>query len=287
MIQEGSFKMLKQKNKSLKPSKLKRRFIFLSILILLLLFVSLFASYLTPNDPYATDSIAVRQAPGGLYPLGTDIYGRCVLSRVMMGARTSIFATLALIFLSGIIGTALGLIAGYYGGFWDSFLMRLGDVFLSVPQMVLAIAVAGILGGGMSNAMLALGFSNWILYARLAKSATASLVKEDFIRAARLSASSDFKIMVSHILPNIAGPLAVNASIQMGTMLIGFAGLSFLGLGVQAPEAEWGSMISEARGHLQLAPWAVLAPGAAIVLTTMIFNLYGDTVRDLLEVKES
>lgn len=277
---------ISKKYKFSSRTRLKWRAIILTGLILFLLVGSLFASQLTPNDPYATDATAVRQAPGGQYPLGTDIYGRCVLSRVIMGARTSIFATLTLIIVTGIIGTAIGMLCGYYGGLIDNFIMRLGDVFLSVPQMVLAIAVAGILGGGMINAMLALGFANWILYARLAKSATASLIQEDFIRAAKLSGCSDIRIMFVHILPNIAGPLAVNATIQMGSTLIGFAGLSFLGLGVQAPKAEWGSMISEARGYLQLAPWAVLSPGIAIIATTMLFNLYGDTVRDLLEVKD-
>ncbi|WP_278184246.1 ABC transporter permease [Alkaliphilus metalliredigens] len=202
-----------------------------------------------------------------------------------MGAKTSICATLILVFITFIFGTFVGLLCGYYGGLIDSIFMRLIDILLSVPQMVLAIAVAGALGGGMINAMIALGFTSWTLYARLAKSQTISAKQEDYVHAARLGGNSGTRIMLVHILPNIAGPLLVNATIQIGTLLIGFAGLSFLGLGVQVPQAEWGSMISESRAYVQLAPWTVLAPGSAIVLTALLFNYLGDTARDLLEVK--
>lgn len=262
---------------------LKRRALLFLILALLLMAVSLLAPYLAPNDPNATNSDALRAAPSAQYPFGTDKLGRCVLSRVLMGARTSIFSAVALVVASFLIGTALGVLCGYYGGVLDSLVMRLADILLAVPQMVLAIAVAGVLGGGLLNAMLALGVTSWTLYARLARSRTMALKAEPFLAAAKLSGCSDLRILARHILPNIVGPLVVNAATQLGTTMIGIAGLSFLGLGVVPPNAEWGSMINEARSYIQLAPWAALAPAGATVLTVMIFNYLGDAVRDLAD----
>lgn len=262
---------------------LKRRALLFLILALLLMAVSLLAPYLAPNDPNATNSAAMRAAPSAQYPFGTDKLGRCVLSRVLMGARTSIFSAVALVVASFLIGTALGVLCGYYGGVLDSLVMRLADILLAVPQMVLAIAVAGVLGGGLLNAMLALGVTSWTLYARLARSRTMALKAEPFLAAAKLSGCSDLRILARHILPNIVGPLVVNAATQLGTTMIGIAGLSFLGLGVVPPNAEWGSMINEARSYIQLAPWAALAPAGATVLTVMIFNYLGDAVRDLAD----
>jgi len=264
---------------------LRRRFTVLVIIAVALLMISALAPFIVPNNPYYNDALAIRSMPSVQYPFGTDGLGRCVLSRVLMGARTSICATLILVFITFVFGTFVGLLCGYYGGILDTVIMRLIDILLSVPQMVLAIAVAGLGGGGMMNAMIALGFTSWIVYARLAKCQTISAKQEDYVQAARLGGHSGCRIMLVHILPNIAGSLLVNATIQIGTMLIGFAGLSFLGIGVQVPQAEWGSMINESRAYIQLAPWAVLAPGGAVVLTAILFNYLGDTARDLLEVK--
>lgn len=262
---------------------LKTRVRVLLSLALLLMVASLLAPYLTPNDPNATNSAAIYAAPSAQYPFGTDQLGRCVLSRVLMGARTSIFSAVALVVISFVVGTALGVLCGYYGGVLDNLVMRLADILLAVPQMVLAIAVAGVLGGGLLNAMLALGVTSWTLYARLARSHTMTMKAEPFIAAAKLGGCGDFAILLRHIFPNIMGPLVVNAATQLGTTMIGIAGLSFLGLGVVPPNAEWGSMINEARSYIQLAPWAVLAPAGATVLTVMIFNYLGDAVRDLAD----
>ena len=272
------------------PSKKQRihlqyRFIILLIIAVILIIISLLAPYIVPNDPYSNNPNAIRMAPSLQYPFGTDNLGRCVFSRVIMGSKTSIGATLFLISITFLFGTVLGMLCGYYEGILDTIVMRLIDIFLSVPQMVLAIAVAGTLGGSMINAIFALGFTNWIVYARLAKSQTLSLKKEEYIYAAQLGGNSDFRIMIFHIFPNIAGVLFVNATIQISGILIGFAGLSFLGLGVQIPQAEWGSMINEARAYIQLAPWAVIAPGGSVIFTAMFFNYLGDTARDLLEVR--
>ena len=166
----------------------------------------------------------------------------------------------------------------------DALVMRLADVMLAFPQMVLAVAVAGILGGGMGNAMLAMGITGWTLYARLARAQVISLKEEPYVQAARLSGFGGWRILTGTLLPNMLGPLLVTAATQIGVMMIGIAGLSFLGIGVIEPQAEWGSMINTSRAYMQLAPWAVLAPAAATVLTVMVFNCLGDCVRDALDV---
>ena len=265
--------------------RIRRRLILLLILAGLLVIRSLLAPLLCPNDPNATSAAMMNQGPQKGYPFGTDRYGRCVFSRVLMGARTSIFSAAALVAVTFAAGSLLGLAAGWYGGVVDTLVMRLADVMLAFPQMVLAIAVAGILGGGMLNAMLAMGVAGWTGYARLARAKVLSLKEEAYVNAARLSGCSDASIMFRTLLPNMLGPLVVNASTQIGSMMIGIAGLSFLGIGVQEPQAEWGSMINLSRAYIQLAPWAVLAPAFATIVTVMIFNYLGDCVRDVLDVE--
>ncbi len=259
-----------------------RLFLFLGLAALLTL-LSVFAPLLTPNDPNATSAPHMNEAPSRSFPLGTDRYGRCICSRVLMGARTSIFSAVTLVAVTFVFGTALGMLAGWLGGAVDTLVMRLADVLLAFPQMVLAIAVAGILGGGLFNAMLAMGVTGWTLYARLARAQVLALKEEAYVSAARLTGQGALSILLKTLLPNMLGPLAVHASTQIGTMMIGIAGLSFLGIGVTEPQAEWGSMISGARAYLQLAPWAVLAPAAATILTVMVFNYLGDCIRDVLD----
>ena len=261
-----------------------RLYVLLSLAGLLIL-LSILAPLLTPNDPNATSALHMNEAPSRDFPFGTDRYGRCICSRVLMGARTSIFSAVTLVAVTFVFGTVLGMLAGWFGGAADTAVMRLADVFLAFPQMVLAIAVAGVLGGGMFNAMLAMGVTGWTLYARLARAQVLALKKEAYVSAARLTGQGALPILLKTLLPNMLGPLAVNASTQIGTMMIGIAGLSFLGIGVTEPQAEWGSMISGARAYIQLAPWAVLAPAAATILTVMIFNCLGDCLRDVLDVE--
>jgi peptide/nickel transport system permease protein len=251
----------------------------------LMVLLAIFAPLLTPNDPNATSALHINEAPGREFPFGADRYGRCICSRVLMGARTSIFSAVVLVAVTFVFGTVLGMLAGWFGGAADVLVMRLADVFLAFPQMVLAIAVAGILGGGMFNAMLAMGITGWTLYARLARAQVLALKEEAYVSAARLTGAGALSVLVKTLLPNMLGPLVVNASTQIGTMMIGIAGLSFLGIGVTEPQAEWGSMISASRAYIQLAPWAVLAPAAATILTVMVFNYLGDCVRDVLDVE--
>lgn len=272
-----------------KKNRKKSLHIRLAVLLFMaggLIFLSLIAPLAAPNDPYATSALYMNKPPSAMFPMGTDRYGRCVCSRVLIGARTSVWSAVALVLLMFVIGTALGMLCGYYGGVLDNCIMRLADILLAFPQMVLAIAVAGILGGGMGNAMIALGVTGWTLYARLARSQTMALKEEAYVLAARMGGNSPIRILFHHIFPNIAGSLAVNAAAQLGTVMIGIAGLSFLGIGVTPPQAEWGSMINESRAYMQLAPWAVLFPAAAILVTVMVFNYLGDTVRDLAAVEE-
>ena len=263
----------------------KTKLLIFLILAGLLVILSVFAPLLTPNDPNATSAMHMNEAPSRAFPFGTDRYGRCICSRVLMGARTSIFSAVTLVAVTFVFGSILGMLAGWYGGVADTLVMRLADVLLAFPQMVLAIAVAGILGGGIGNAMLAMGITGWTLYARLARAQVLALKEEAYVSAARLTGQRTLSILVKTLLPNMLGPLVVNSSTQIGIMMIGIAGLSFLGVGVMEPQAEWGSMISASRAYLQLAPWAVLAPAGAILVTVMIFNYLGDCIRDVLDVE--
>ena len=277
----------RKKEKQLTREQLRRRVRVMLALAGLLCVFALVAPYLTPNDPNLPNAAYMNAAPCKEFPLGADRYGRCVLSRVMIGARTSIFSAVVLVFVSFAVGSLLGMLCGWYGGVLDALIMRLADIFLAFPQMVLAIAVAGVLGGSLLNAMIALGITGWTLYARLARTHTMALKHEPFILAAKMNGSSGPQIMLRHILPNMIGPLTVNAATQIGTNMIGIAGLSFLGLGVVPPKAEWGSMINEARAYVQLAPWSVLVPAAAVIVTVMVFNYLGDAVRDYSDVSEA
>ena len=257
----------------------------LTLLTALILIASLFSAQLAPYDPYATDPQLILKAPSAEHLLGTDNYGRDILSRILAGGKTSIFAALFIILIAGSLGSLIGLLAGYYRGRMDAVLMRITDVFQAFPDIVLAIAVAGVLGGGLVNAMLALIVTTWTQYARIARSAAVAVKEETYIQAARLSGCTDTRILFGHILPNIAGPLIVTAVLHVSTMMMGLAGLSYLGIGVQIPAAEWGAMISEGQKYLQQAPWAALAPSAVMVAVMMVFNMFGDQLRDLLDPK--
>mgnify|MGYP000967305754 FL=1 len=256
-----------------------------AFLVALILIASLFSAQLAPYDPYVTDPQLILKAPSAEHLLGTDNYGRDILSRILAGGKTSVFAALFIILVAGSLGSLIGLLAGYYRGRMDAMLMRVTDIFQAFPDIVLAIAVAGVLGGGLVNAVLALIVTTWTQYARIARSAAVAVKEETYIQAARLSGCTDTRILFGHILPNIAGPLIVTAVLHVSTMMMGLAGLSYLGIGVQIPAAEWGAMISEGQKYLQQAPWAALAPSAVMVAVMMVFNMFGDQLRDLLDPK--
>ena len=261
------------------PAKLA---VFATLAVLIIL-VAIFAPWLCPYDPYAQDLSNALQPPSAEHLAGTDRYGRDLFSRIIVGAQSSIFSTLALVAIIAVIGTAIGVVCGWKTGKLDVVLMRASDVFLAFPGLVFALAIAGVLGGGMMNAVIALAAISWPKYARIARGLTLAQKNEPYLAAARLSGCTTFQLVFRHILPNIAGPLLVTAMLDIGTMMMELAGLSFLGLGAQPPVAEWGSMMSDNRSLLQTAPWAVIAPGIAIFVTVMVFNLLGDTIRDFMD----
>ena len=266
--------------------KLRKKLALLTTLALTIIMICFFAPQLCPFDPYAQDLAKAMQSPNWHNILGTDRYGRDILSRIIVGSRASVFSAFLLVTVITIFGSFMGVVCGWQGGKTDAVIMRISDVFLAFPGLVFALAVIGVLGGGMSNAIIALGVISWPKYARLARSLTLSTKNAPYIAAARLSGSNNRQIIYRHILPNISGQLVVTGVLDIGTMMMELAGLSFLGLGAQPPLAEWGSMMSEGRSMLQTTPWVVLSPGLAIFLTVFVFNLLGDTVRDYLDPKE-
>ena len=270
-----------------KKNRIRERLLIFLFLAVILLLVSSFADKIVPYDPYAQDLSLSRQPPSAAHWMGTDQYGRDVFSRVIVGAQASVFSTLILVGVISVFGTAAGTLCGYFGGRTDSVVMRVSDVCLAFPGLVFALAIAALLGGGISNAVIALAVISWPKYARVARGQTLALKNSDFIAAARLAGDTSAQMILRHILPNILGPILVTAMLDIGTMMMELAGLSFLGLGAQPPMAEWGNMMSGGRSMLQTYPWLVLSPGVAIFLTVVTFNLLGDTVRDYLDPKNA
>ena len=273
------------RKQKLRKSTVKMRLIIFGTLAALLVVCSFFSAYLTPYDPYLQDLDIAKQAPSAQHLLGTDRYGRDMLSRVIAGSRASIFSTLLLVAIITALGTAVGVTCGWTGGWVDTVLMRISDVFLAFPGLVFALAVAGSLGGGLQNAIIALAAISWPKYARIARSQTLAQKETQWMKAVRLSGSGTGKIILKHILPNILGPILVTSMLDIGTMMMELAALSFLGLGAKPPIPEWGSMMSDTRSLMTTSPWITFSPGIAIFLSVMIFNLLGDTIRDYADPK--
>ena len=262
----GEKKITVRKQK-IRKNHIRAKLIFFLILTAVLLLIAAFAKYLCPYDPYVQDLTLAQKAPCPEHLLGTDRYGRDMLSRVITGSTVSIYGTLILVAVITVVGTVIGILCGWRGGKTEAVLMRISDLFLAFPGLVFALAVAAVLGGGIQNAIIALAVISWPKFARLARGLTLTQKASPYLMAAKLSGSSTGKLLIKHILPNIAGPILVTAVLDIGTMMMELAGLSFLGLGVKPPMAEWGSMINDGRSMLQIAPWMVLAPGAAIFLS--------------------
>ena len=269
----------------IRKDTVKTRLIIFGALAFLLLIGSIFSEHLTPYDPYLQDLSNAKAAPSAAHPFGTDRYGRDMLSRVIVGSRASIYSTLLLVAIITMIGTGVGVFCGWHGKWIDTVLMRISGMFLAFPGLVFALAVAGVLGGGLQNAIIALAAISWPKYARIARSQTLSQKETPYLKAARLSGSGTWKIIFKHILPNIMGPILVTSMLDIGTMMMELAGLSFLGLGAKPPIAEWGSMMSDTRSLITTVPWVTFAPGLAIFVSVMIFNLLGDTIRDYADPK--
>jgi len=256
----------------------------LALLIIATLFLlAIMAAWIAPHDPENAQPQLRLKAPGAEYPMGTDHLGRCIFSRMVFGIRMSFFIGLTVVFFSALLGIILGGAAGYYGGVLDEAVMRVVDAFLSFPSIFLALAVIGFLGSGLSNLMLSLILVEWTGYARLVRSGVLSLQGKEFLEAARSLGASDLYIMSRHILPNILPSVLVMATLSVGYAILGAASLSFLGLGVQPPTPEWGSMMNDARPFIRSHPLMMVFPGIAITVTVLVFHLLGDGIREKLD----
>lgn len=265
----------------------KKKLAVFACLAMVIILVAIFAKWICPYDPYEQDLSVAYQAPSATHLMGTDTYGRDMFSRVIIGGQISILATLLLVGIISICGTCIGVFSGFFGGAVDMVVMRISDLCLAFPGLVFALAVAAILGGGVWNAVIALALISWPKYSRVARGLTLSIKDSTYVAAAKLAGDNSFQLIVRHIMPNIIGPILVTAMLDIGTMMMELAGLSFLGLGAQPPVAEWGSMMSNGRSMLQTYPWVVLSPGIAIFISVVIFNLFGDTVRDTIDPKSN
>lgn len=256
-------------------------------IVLLLVFTAVAAPYIAPYDPAAQDYTALEQPPSLEHPFGTDTLGRDVLSRVIHGSKYAVFLGVVIVGLQMVLGVTLGLIAGYYGGLVESGIMRLVDIALSIPGVVLALAIAGMLGGGLFPLIVAISLVGWRGFARLVRGDVKSVMEEEYIDAAKGSGVSDIRLIFRHILPNVASSIIVYATLTIPTVVLWAAGLSFLGIGVHPPTPEWGALIANGRGEIDDAWWISTFPGLAIMLTVIGFNVLGDGLRDALDPRQS
>lgn len=254
-----------------------------TLLVLILVIVAVSAPLIAPYAPLDAIMKDANMEPSAAHLFGTDKLGRDVLSRILYGASYSLSSVLILVSAIFIVGTTLGVLAGYFGGKVDIIIMRIADMMISFPGMILAIAIAGIMGGSLVNAMIALLVVTWTKYARLARSMVLKVKKRDFVEAAVVNGGTPIHILWTHIVPNILPLMVITAAADIGAMMMELAGLSFLGFGSQPPAPEWGLMLNEGRIQLQTAPWLMFFPGLAIFLTVVIFNLWGDALRDVLD----
>jgi len=256
-----------------------------------LLLLALFAPWLAPHLPDQTNSGAFLKPPswqaGGSvqYPLGTDAIGRDILSRLIHGARLSLSIGLGVVAISVVVGISLGLVAGFARGVVEIAIMRLMDIVLTLPSLLLAIVIVAILGPGLVNAMLAVAVVLLPHYVRLTRASVVTEVAKDYVTAARISGAGTFRLMFSEVLPNCAAPLIVQASLGISTAILDAAALGFLGLGAQPPSPEWGTMLADAREFVLRAWWVVTFPGLMILVAVLAFNLMGDGLRDALDPK--
>lgn len=261
------------------------------LILVALVVVAVFAPWIAPHSPTQSD-INLRLTPpswmdGGdpQYLLGTDRFGRDILSRIIFGTRVSLIVSLLAIVFSGSIGTLVGLVSGYYGGWVDALLMRLTDIGLSIPMLLIAILLAVVFGPSFQNVVIVISLLLWPRYARQIRGETLSIKEQDFIATARVAGCSDWRIMWVHIFPNVAPTLLVLATLQVGFVILLEASLSFLGVGVPPPQPSWGSIVAEGRQYIATQWWISVLPGIAIVLTVLALNTFGDWVRDRLDPK--
>ena len=263
--------------------KTNRAFAVTSVLVLCLLLIAIAAPVIAPSDPTHAAMKDAFLEPGAQHLFGTDKLGRDCFSRVLYGARASLTGVLVLVASVFVVGTTMGVVSGYFGGKVDMVIMRISDMMISFPGMILAIAIAGIMGGSLVNAVFALTIVSWTKYARLSRSMVLKVKRRDFVEAAIVNGGTPGHILWVHILPNILPMMVITAAADIGALMMELAGLSFLGFGSQPPAPEWGLMLNEGRQQLQTAPWLMFFPGLAIFVTVVVFNLWGDNLRDVLD----
>jgi peptide/nickel transport system permease protein len=253
------------------------------IIIFMLVVFAIFAPFIAPYDPYELHMSKAYQAPSSEFWLGTDSTGRDQLSRIIYGCRTSLLVGISTIFLGASIGLSLGLLAGYYGGIVNLVIMRFVDALMSFPLILFTLAIASILGAGLRNIVIALGVGVIAVYARLMCGQVLSIRENDYITASKSVGARNIRIMLLHILPNSMPPLIVLVTLNMGSVILAEAGLSFLGVGIKPPTPAWGSMVNEGYKVLRADPYLSLFPGLAIMIVVFAFNMVGDGLRDALD----
>ena len=259
-------------------------FTIFAVLAVLVILVSVFAPVICGDrSPTAGNLAEAIEKPSAEHPFGTDKMGRDVFTRVIYGPRASLSSTFILVAVIFVIGTVLGVVSGYFGGAVDAIIMRIADMMMAFPGLVLAIAVAGILGASTRNAIIAIAIVSWPKYARLARSLVMKIRHTDFVAAATVTGSKTPYMLLRYMLPNTITTLVITAATDIGGMMMELAALSFLGFGAQPPTPEWGSMLNEGRNFMQSAPWMMIFPGLAIFVTVVIFNMLGDGLRDILD----
>ncbi|HYU17942.1 MAG TPA: ABC transporter permease [Chloroflexota bacterium] len=253
------------------------------VILAVVAFTAVFAPCLSPRDPLEMNPPNLLEGPGAEHWLGTDEFGRDILSRVIWGARISLYVGGIAVTMALVAGVSLGLVAGYYGGLLDDLIARVLDVVFAFPSILLALGIVGMLGPSLTNTMIAIGIVYTPVYARLTRGTTFSVKARDFVEAAVLSGANDLRVLRSHVLPNIAAPLIVQTSLSLSLAILAEASLSFLGLGTQPPDPSWGTMVNTGQRLIELSPWPAVFPGLAIVLAVLGFNLLGDGLRDALD----
>jgi peptide/nickel transport system permease protein/nickel transport system permease protein len=263
--------------------KQNKQFSFFTLLAGIIVAVAVLAPLLPLQDPTSGVISEALKPPSAEHWFGTDKLGRDLFSRVIYGARISLSSALVLVAAIFVIGTIMGVVAGYFGGWVDAVIMRIADIMISFPGMVLAIAIAGIMGASIVNAIIAITVVSWTKYARLARSLVLKIRHRDYVYAATVTGSKTLYILRKYMLPNALPTLIITAATDIGSMMLELAGLSFLGFGAKAPTPEWGFMLNEGRTVMESAPWLMLFPGCAILLVVVVFNLLGDSLRDVLD----